>query len=116
MTVFSPRDLAIHIRAVEKPQHVLNGGPKDATFPGWFLTVQENAGYELIAGPSQLTMQQVMAITLQIDRYVYGDERVSHAATRCDKAMKDELRRQLEVAEKAAARIPHLKRLLNSDG
>jgi hypothetical protein len=112
----NPRDLSINIRAVTKPQHVLNGGPDGATFPGWFVTVQQNEGYDLILGPHQLTHDEVVGIADVIDRTVDRTNksrwRTVHAVQGCDKAMRDELRRQLEVAETQAARIPELKRLL----
>lgn len=61
--MFNPKDLTISLRAVTKPQHILNGGPEGATFPGWFLTAQENEGYVVIAGPVQLTPDEVTVIT-----------------------------------------------------
>ena len=118
---YNPRDLNISLRAIAKPQHVLNGGPKGATFPGWFLQVQENEGYDVIAGPIQLSIGQVKTITSVIDEVTGSDRehgygRVTNAAERCDKAMRDELQRQLEVAEKAAERVPELRRRLGLDG
>lgn len=112
----NPRDLSISVRAVSSGQHVLNGGPKGATFPGWFLHVQQNEGYDSILEPIQFDIAQVKLITDVIDRTVDGTDRslwrVTHAAERCDAAMHDELQRQLEAAERAAARIPDLRRRL----
>jgi hypothetical protein len=110
------RDLSIHLAAVSSPQHVLNGGPKGATFPGWFLTVQNNEGYGDILYPVQLSTNKVESIALAIDQSVFPDglgrTPITNAVKTCDRAMRDELRRQLEAAEKSAAKIPELKRLL----
>lgn len=133
---YVPRDLSISLRAVANPQHVLNGGPKGATFPGWFLTVQQNEGYDTILAPVQLAPAQVETIAAVIDR-VAGTQvdaadlsellasmlsdgpkvrTVQAAVQRCSKAMDDELLRQLEAARSAAARIPALEAALTARG
>jgi hypothetical protein len=116
MSSFSPRDLNISLRAVNTPRLVLNGGPKGAIFPGWFLEVAQNEGYDTVIDPVQLTFAEVRVITDVIDRTVDKTDRshwrVSNAAQRCDTAMRDDLHRQLEAAEKAAERVPELRRRL----
>lgn len=117
MSTYNPRDLSIHIKATSKSQHVLNGGPKGASFPGWFATVLENEGYTTIAGPVQLSIDEVTHITERIDSVINLSDpahplRITNAAKRCDSAMKEDLRRQLKAAELQAARIPALKKLL----
>jgi hypothetical protein len=119
MSSFSPRDLNISLRAVNTPRLVLNGGPKGAIFPGWFLEVAQNEGYDTVIDPVQLTFAEVRVITDVIDRTVDKTDRshwrVSNAAQRCDTAMRDDLRRQLEAAERAAERVPELRRRLGLD-
>lgn len=112
----SPRDMHIDIKAATSGQYVLNGGPKGATFPGWFITALENEGYQDILMPVQLTVDEVLVIADVIDRTVDKTDRsrwrVTNAVKRTDAAMRNELERQLEAAEKAAARIPDLRRRL----
>jgi hypothetical protein len=115
MSGFNPRDLSISLRAVSKSQHVLNGGPKGSTFPGWFITIQQNEGYDLIAGPRQLTLSEITAIAASLDDLMDWPNTVTNAVLRCNSAMKDDLRRQLEAAEKAAERVPELRRRLGLD-
>lgn len=120
MTIpFQPRDLSISLSAVSKPQHVLNGGPKGATFPGWFLTVLHNEGYDIVAGPVQLTPDEVTTIANTIDVVLAAGHAnrtntstVANAVGRCERAMRDDLQRQLDAARSSAARIPDLERRL----
>lgn len=93
---------------MSRPTHVLNGGPAGATFPGWFLQVQQNEGYDCVIEPTQLSIAQVKVITSEIDQLMDGTSRslwrITHAAERCDNAMHDELKRQLAaVARRWAA-------------
>lgn len=122
---YNPRDLSISLRAVSSPQHILNGGPKGATFPGWFLQAYQNEAYTDIVLPVQLPFDFVKVITTKLDEIVDRDAfpghpgasnwKITHAAEACERAMKDELLRQLEAAEKAAAKIPQLKKLLGQE-
>lgn len=107
----NPCDLSISLRAVRNPQHVLNGGPEGATFPGWFLTVQQEEGYSLVT-MQQISFDDVAMVANLLDSQATGTHEILNAAKACDKAMRDELLRQLEVAEKQAARIPELRRRL----
>ena len=111
-----PQDLSISLRAVTNRQHVLNGGPDGATFPGWFITVLENEGYGDVLSPVQLSFDQIKVITTKIDEIVDGTSRskwrITHAAERCEKAMRESLEQQLANAERAAARIPELRQRL----
>lgn len=113
---FQPIDLSIELKAVTHSRQVLNGGPKGSTLPGWFLTVQQNEGYDLIAGPVQLSPDEVVVITDVIDRLIdhthLSHWRVTSAAQTCSQEMRNQLRRQLEAAEATAAKIPELKKLL----
>lgn len=109
-SVSNPRDLSISLRAISSPNHVLNGGPKGSTFPGWFLQVQQNEGYDTIL-LKQLTLDEVIKITDACD----PSDRTTNAAIACDKAMRNELMRQLTAAEAQAAKIPELKRRLGLD-
>jgi hypothetical protein len=119
MSSFIPRDLSIHIQATARSNLVLNGGPKGATFPGWFITVQDNEGYNVIAGPQQLSFAEVKVITDVIDRTIDKTDRshwrVTNAAQRCETAMRNDLARQLEDAERVAAKIPELRARLGYD-
>lgn len=112
LNTFNPKDLSIVLEAVSNPQHVLNGGPKGATFPGWFLTVQQNEGYDSVFGPRQLAFAEVSQVTDFLDRMLGRNYPITTAADRCQVAMRDSLQQQLDAAEKAAARIPELRKLL----
>lgn len=117
MSYFQPRDLSIILNAASSPSQVLNGGPKGATFPGWFLRVTQNEGYDDICGPLQLSSDNAIHFAKQVDKMI-GFNRVvtvETAVLNCDLAMRTEIRRQLKVAEQAAARIPELKRLLGEE-
>ena len=121
-TMPNPDDLSITLRATRYRQHVLNGGPEGATFPGWFLTVQQNEGYDVVVPPTQLSLDQVMEISATIDKVIdrtnqtnSAPSRTVNAAKRCNNAMRKELERQLEAAETAAAKIPELRRRLGKE-
>lgn len=111
-------DLSISLRAASSGQHVLNGGPRGAIFPGWFLTVRENEGYSGIAGPIQVAVGDVRVAASMLDDIVDPDRNgiavgpIEAAVMRCDAAMRDRLKSQLAAAEAAAARIPALQAAL----
>ncbi|SRR6266576_2454724 len=124
MAPYNPRDLTISIRATSKSHLVYNGGPEGAVFPGWFISVHENEGYDRIV-EAQISIDQLVVITTKIDEQVDGwpvehgmkasNWRVTNAAKACDRAMRDELRRQLKQAEDISARIPVLKKMLGEE-
>lgn len=111
---FNPRDLHIDIRAATGPQKVRNGGPQNAIFPGWFLTVHKNEGYDLIIPPRQLPVFKVETIAMLIDRSIgdFENYKILSEVRKCQTSMREELKRQLDIAEKAALKITELKKLL----
>jgi predicted membrane chloride channel (bestrophin family) len=121
---FNPRDLTINIRATSRPNEVYNRGPEGSIFPGWFISVYQNEGYDRFVD-AQISIDQLVVITTKIDEQVDGwsvehgmrasNWRVTNAAKACNRAMKDELRRQLKAAEDASARIPVLKKMLGEE-
>lgn len=113
---YQPTDLFLSIRAVNTPRQVLNGGPPGSSFPGWFLSLQNNEGYNSIV-EKQLTVDQVVAIADKIDRLIditppSNAWTVTIAVQNCQTEMRKRIRQQLEIAEAQAASIPQLKKML----
>lgn len=105
-------DLSIHVRAAWDRQHILNGGPRDAPVPGWFVRVTRNEGYDDVVPETALTLADVETIASAVDVVTFGGARVFDAVRASDEEMRDRLRQQLQAAEAAAARIPELRRML----
>jgi hypothetical protein len=111
MSTFNPRDLHISIRAATSSNRIYNGGPKGSIYPGWFLEVFENEGYDRLVS-KQLSIEEVREIALKIEFVLSDSPLIVSAVNRCESAMREDLRRQLDVAKQQAARIPELKKML----
>lgn len=108
-------DLSIHLRAAWDRQHILNGGPKDTIVPGWFLRVTRNEGYDDVVAETPLSRLQTLQVALSVDSVLGHGAVVTTAVEHADAEMRDRLRAQLTAAEAAAARIPHLRRMLGEE-
>lgn len=106
-------DLSIHVRMAWNRQHILNGGPKDATVPGWFLRVTRNEGYNDVIGETQLSNDEVLKVAETLDEILYARgllrRQVQGAVIISNKERQEELRARLLRAEAAAASIPALR-------
>lgn len=105
-------DLSIHLRAAWDRQHILNGGPRDAPVPGWFLRVTRNEGYDDVVPETPLSRLQTIQVALSVDSVLGRTDLVTVAVEQSDEEMRDRLRAQLRAAEAAAERIPELRRML----
>lgn len=103
-------DTSIHLRMAWNRQHILNGGPKEATVPGWFLRVSRNEGYEDVVPETQISAEQAFGLAYAIDSILdINKTTVRSAVAAATKESVDELKKRLEYAEKQSALIPSLK-------
>lgn len=113
-------DVSFHLRAAWNRQHILNGGPPEAHVPGWFLRVSRNEGHEDVLPECQVSPVLAAAFAEQLDVLLADGLRAQglrppvfrKVVETANVEMHHELRRQLESAEAAAARIPRLRAAL----
>lgn len=108
-------DLTIVIKAATSGHYVYNRGPKGATFPGFFLEVYSNEGYDRHASV-QIGVEEMTAIADLLDHFGGRDTlnrwepgRMRQLVKRCFRDMRNSIERQLTAAESQAAKIPELR-------
>lgn len=108
-------DLHIVIKAATQPRQVYNGGPKGATFPGFFLEVYSNEGYERHAS-IQIGTEEMTAIADLLDHFGakntiqrWAPGRMRALVKRCFADMRQTILTQLSAAEAQASKIPNLR-------
>ena len=108
-------DLHIVIKAATQPRQVYNGGPKGATFPGFFLEVYSNEGYERHAS-IQIGTEEMTAVADLLDHFGTRDTlhrwapgRMRQLVKRCFNDVRASIQSQLQTAEAQAAKIPDLR-------
>lgn len=100
------------------PRDLLNGGPPGAIFPGFFIRVYRNEGYDDLLGHGdqadrQITLEQALAIGDAFDAAAGVGPRTRQALVATAAQLAQDIGRSIEAAELAIERLPRLRTQLD---